>query len=355
MTLSQEIKDSPEPDSLPLVGLVPLICPRCLRLRSTEQRLEATGSCPSCGVHYRSRDDIPILVTEDKVRQALNAGVEPNDAGSQYYQEYDSYWQEFLTDSFLEKVRIRAVQKKEQLAHYLANTTAAGLVLEAGAGHGTHAGVGDGDYLALDYSLSFLQTYLARYRRVCASAETIPLASGSCRLVFSCAVFEHLSRPDLAFSEVDRVLAVGGVAYLDPAWHCRDWAAEGLSVRPYKDLSFEQKIRKALVPLRDSVIYRGSRQIPWRIWRRMLTRLSGAPSRLRFESLQPNYEHLWMPDSDACASIDSHEGILFFDSRSYEILEPSGGARARLLFGGGPIVVRKVASSYTRADNRTLN
>ena len=327
-------------------GLLPLICPRCLRFQSREERLEATGTCLYCGVHYESRDDIPILVTDDSVRQELNSGLQPNDTASHYYQEYDDYWREFLTDSFLEQVRIQAEAKKKKLEYLLADTPVSGLVLEAGSGHGALAGVGGSDYLALDYSLRFLQTYLRDYRSVCASAETVPLAAGSCRLVFSCAVFEHLPRPDLAFTEVHRVLAAGGVAFLDPAWHCREWAAEGLSVRPYTDLSFEQKIRKSLVPMRDSLIYRGCRQIPWRIWRRLMGKISGRPSSLHYKSLQPNYERLWVPDSDACASIDSHEGILFFESRGYEILEPRGGTSARLLFRGGPIMVRKVASSY---------
>jgi len=51
-----------------------------------------------------------------------------------------------------------------------------------------------------------------------------------------------------------------------------------------------------------------------------------------------------MADSDACASIDSHEGVLFFETRGYELLRPRGGTRVRVLFRAGALVVRKPAS-----------
>ena len=346
MKVSQE-EGFGRPGDLQVGGeTLPLICPRCLRSQSREQLLDVTGSCPCCCVRYQRIDEIPVLLTDDSVREALSTGIDLNDAGTSCYQKYDDYWRPHLTDGLLQQAHHLAREKRQKIEYSLANATAVGLVLEVGSGHGMLAGVGGTDYLALDYSLSFLQTYLSGYRRVCASAETIPLASGSCRLVFSYATFEHVPRPDLAFAEVHRVLAVGGIAYLNPSWHCRDWAADGLSVRPYRDLSFAQKIRKVMIPLRDSRIYRGFRQIPWRMWRRGLTKYRGMPLALRYESLEPNYEHLWVSDSDACSSIDSHEGILFFDSRRYEILEPRGGTMARLLFGGGPIIVRKTLSQF---------
>ena len=160
-------------------------------------------------------------------------------------------------------------------------------------------------------------------------------------MVFSFATHEHVPRPDVAFAEVDRVLAVGGVVCLAPAWHCRDWAAHGLSVRPYRDLSFKQKVRKALIPLRNSLIYRSAHQLPWRLWRRAVTRLSGAPSRLRYQRLEANYDCFWGCDSDACSSIDSHEGVLFFETRGYDILVPCGSTSSRLMFRAGPLIARK--------------
>jgi SAM-dependent methyltransferase len=267
-------------------------------------------------------------MVDESIRATLGEGCGPLDARSRFYQEHAEYLRE----------QVEGTEKLYYAVESAQETT--GLVLEIGSGQGSFAGVGGADYCALDYSLSHLRTYLCG-PRICASAETIPLASQSCRLVFSFATFEHIPRPDLAFAEVNRVLAPGGVACLAPAWHCRDWAAEGLAVRPYRDLRLGQRIRKALIPLRDSVVYRGVQQIPWRMWRRGLVRLRGTPSSLHYRSLQANYAQFWQSDSDACASIDSHEGALFFASRRYEILEPRGGALAQLLFRAGPIIARK--------------
>jgi len=269
------------------------------------------------------------LISDEHLRATLGGGDGVLNARARFYQENAEYLREQVEGSEKSSYALDKAQE------------AKGLVLEIGSGQGSFAGLGGADYCALDFSPSHLRTYLCGSRRICASAETIPLASKSCRLVFSFATFEHVPRADLAFAEVDRVLAPGGVACLAPAWHCRDWAAEGLSVRRYHDLNFGQRIRKALIPLRDSVVYRGVQQLPWRMWRRATVILRAVPSSLRYRPLKANYEHFWQSDSDACASIDSHEGVLFFQSRRYEILEPRGGALRQLFFRAGPIIARK--------------
>jgi SAM-dependent methyltransferase len=170
----------------------------------------------------------------------------------------------------------------------------------------------------------------------------IPLASASCRFVFSVQTLEHIPSADRAFEEIDRVLAPGGVAYLAPAWHCRPWIVDGIPVRPYCDLTWKQRVVKISLPIRDSVVFRATASIPWRVWRRLT---QPAPGPLRFTRLRANYEQFWMSDSDACASIDSHEAILFFERRGYEILNPCGGAVSRLLFRAGPIIVCKMRES----------
>jgi SAM-dependent methyltransferase len=196
--------------------------------------------------------------------------------------------------------------------------------------------------VALDISLSALRRNLAGQTGLCASADMIPLASASCRFVFSVHALEHIPSADRAFEEIDRVLAVGGVAYLTPAWHCRPWAADGIPVRPYRDLRWKQRLTKMSLPIRDSVVFRGAASIPWRAWRRLTQRDAGP---LHFTRLRANYEHFWMSDSDACASIDSHEAILFFERRGYEILNPRGNGISRLLFRAGPVIVRKAPTN----------
>jgi SAM-dependent methyltransferase len=194
--------------------------------------------------------------------------------------------------------------------------------------------------VALDLSLSALRRNLAGHAGLCATADMIPLASASCRFVFSVETLEHIPSTDRAFEEIDRVLAPGGVAYVAPAWHCRTWVADGIPVRPYRDLTLTQRVVKMSIPVRDSVIFRGAVSVPRRAWRRLTQPENGS---LRFKRLRPNYEHFWMSDSDACASIDSHEAILFFERRGYEILNPRGGVVSRLLFRAGPVIVRKMS------------
>lgn len=91
--------------------------------------------------------------------------------------------------------------------------------------------------LGLDYSLHALLRYCVDVPAVCATAERLPLATGCVDLVLTIACLEHVPRPELAFAEIDRVLAPGGIVYLAPAWHVRAWASEGLSVRPWRDLT----------------------------------------------------------------------------------------------------------------------
>jgi len=94
-----------------------------------------------------------------------------------------------------------------------------------------------------------------------------------------------------------------------------------------------------MIPILDSLAYRGAVHIPWRLARRMRARIGG-PTTLAFGKLNANYDKFWMADSDACSSIDSHEGILFFESRGYEILQPVGRL-GRILSRGEAISVRK--------------
>ncbi len=320
------------------VSTLPLVCPQCLSLSRAEIRLVAPTRCTECGRDYPVADGIPILIADSMICNGIAGGGEV-DERTGFYQTDSAYLREEIPGA-------------EDLGDYLARAVTQGIVLEVGSGAGVFRGFGGCDYCALDYSLSWLRANANGHAAVCASAECIPLASSSCRFVFSFATLEHVPRADLAFCEIDRVLAPGGVAYVAPAWHCRSWAAEGLTVRRYRDLTPGQKIRKALIPLRNSLAWRGSAQIPWRTWRRASTALSRAPTELRFTRLRANYQRFWVSDSDACSSIDSHEGILFFESRGYEILRPAEGTLQRLLMRAGPVIVRKRAPNRSRCRGR---
>ncbi|MGH7864239.1 MAG: methyltransferase domain-containing protein [Candidatus Binataceae bacterium] len=312
-----------------MLANLPLICPQCLALDRCEETLDARLECARCSTLYPQVEEIPVLMAEAALRESLACSELPADARSAFYHEATDYLGE-------------PAPPAPEVAAALGFTRGDRLVLEIGSGRGGFAGLGGDDYCALDYSLTLLRRHLGKYRSICASAEAVPLRKGSCRFVFTVATLEHVPRADLAFAEINRLLSPGGVAYLAPAWHCRDWMADGLTVRPYRDLDVMQKARKLLIPLRNSLLYRGLQQIPWRLRRRILAKFAAHPSELRFDRLQANYERYWTSDSDACSSIDSHEGILYFETRGYEVLAPAGGVAARVFARGAAIAVRKL-------------
>jgi len=305
---------------------LPLICPKCLSL-GEEILLDNNLVCSRCASAFPIVDGFPILLEDDLIRTDLASGKPLDGARVAFYQNDEKYL---------------PVSDAQPLLHSaLAASSGEGAVLEVGSGRGAFRKVA-ADHVALDLSLSALRRNLAGHPGLCASADLVPLASASCRFLFSVQTLEHIPSADRAFAEIDRLLVSGGVAYLSPAWHCRPWNADGIPARPYRDLTWKQKLIKVSLPVRDSVVFRAAASIPWRMWRRLT---QTAPGPLRFTKLRANYEHFWMSDSDACASIDSHEAILFFERRGYEILNPQGGAISRLLFRAGPVIVRKTVAT----------
>ena len=305
---------------------LPIICPKCLS-QGVETTLDDQLSCSRCSSRFPVVDGFPILLEDDTIRDNLASGTALDAARVAFYQNDEEY--------------LPIADAQPLLPSALASAPGNGPVLEIGSGLGAFSDIAPG-YVALDLSLSALRRNLAGHAGLCATADMIPLASASCRFVFSLQTLEHVPSADRAFEEIDRVLASGGVAYLAPAWHCRPWIVDGIPVRPYSDLTWKQRLVKMSLPIRDSIVFRAAASIPWRMWRRAT---QPAPGPLRFTRLQANYEHFWMSDSDACASIDSHEAILFFERRGYEILNPQGGAVSRLMFRAGPIIVRKMRES----------
>jgi len=261
------------------------VCPVCLDSGRGERILGEGFGCAVCGTIFPIIDGVPVLLADATLRLAMERGDKAGDQRTEFYQEEAAYLR-------------GQIRGGDDVRTALGTSQAAGLVLEIGSGMGVFAGIGGEDYRALDYSLSWLRTHLQAWPSLCASAENVPLKSGSCRYIFSFATLEHVPRPDKAFAEIDRLLAAGGVAYLAPAWHCRSWQADGLPVRPYSDLSARQEIHKAMIPILDSLAYRGAVHIPWRLARRMRARIGG-PTTLAFGKLNANYDKFWMADSDA--------------------------------------------------------
>lgn len=306
-----------------------LCCPRCRAecgdsVASLAEESECL-SCPRCGRRYPVRDGVPDLRPEP-IGDA---------AGS-----LDTRAVEFYERVYEEEEYGREVQDEhvETLGRILAGIPEDGFVLELGTGLGALQDLHPA-YVGTDLSIGALVRRI-RGAAFASDAQQMPLRSGSVDAIYTIAVLEHVPRPDLAIEEIARVLRPGGVAYLAPAWNCRTWAAEGLHVRPYRDLRWSQKIRKAMIPIRDSLLWRGAFAIPKRMLRRAAWRIRSRPTPFRYRPLDANFEVFWASDSDATAQLDPHETALYFESRGWVLDEPPTVWR-RVFHRADPVIVRR--------------
>lgn len=246
----------------------------------------------------------------------------------------------FYDQGYVEETYGREDQSEHvgPLRHWLASAPVDGLVLELGTGLGalqdSHPA-----YVGTDLSMEVLSRRIRR-PAFASDAEALPLRDGVVDALFTVAVLEHIPHPERALAEIARVLAPGGIAYLAPAWNCRPWASEGLHVRPWKDLTVTQRLRKTTIPLRDTLAWRGALAIPRRVVREVAFRASGEPTALRYRRLEANYEVFWAADSDATASLDPHEVGLYFRSRDFTVIAP-GGLAGGLFHRAQPLVIRR--------------
>lgn len=214
----------------------------------------------------------------------------------------------------------------------------AGPVLELGCGRGALAEIHP-QYVGLDFSKPGLKLFQRSKPRINGDMQRLPIRTASVRCIFSWAAIEHVPNPELVLEEISRVLRPGGLAILAPAWNCRSWAAEGLPVRSYKELTWKQRAEKATIPLRDHIIWRGAWAIPRRLLRE-IGRLRGRPMPFRYQRLRPNLTEYVYTDSDAFTSMDPHASILFFQTRGWDVLSHPT-IIARLFARHEPVVVQK--------------
>lgn len=210
-----------------------------------------------------------------------------------------------------------------------------GPTVELGCGAGALAGIGAG-YTALD--LGFTPVLRSGKRGVVADMQSLPFRDASVGCVFTLAAMEHVPYPERVLAEVQRVLRSEGVAILAPAWHCRTWAAEGLAFRPFASLTLGQKIRKALIPLRDAIWWRALFELPRRLRRERHAR--SGPTPFEYDRLTPNLDEYMGTDSDAFTSMDPQAMAIWFASRGWEVVSHPT-RRERLRARHEAIVVRR--------------
>jgi SAM-dependent methyltransferase len=192
-------------------------------------------------------------------------------------------------------------------------------VLEIGSGTGKLQDV-VADFTGLDIAPTAARFYHKPF--VVGTATAMPFKDGEFDATWSIWVLEHISNPEAALNEIRRVIKPGGFVYLQPAWDCEPWAADGYEARPYSDFGLYGKMVKASIPIRKSRLFRASHTIPIH-----LMRFHGnGPRRLRYRRLTPNYREYWQADSDAVNSLDMFEVKRWFTSRGDEILRSNNDA-----------------------------
>jgi SAM-dependent methyltransferase len=185
-------------------------------------------------------------------------------------------------------------------------------VLDVGAGSGF---LQDevADYTGLDISETARRYFHKPF--VQADARAMPFTDGTFDAIWSVWVLEHIPNPEMALTEMRRVLKPNGVLFLAPAWLVSPLAAQGYDVRPYSAFGMRDKIIKASSALRESPLFEASYLLPSRALRRGTYALTHRPTSLHYWPLTPNYEQYWEGDSDAVNSIDMYETFLWFKSR----------------------------------------
>ena len=313
-----------------------LICPYCNSQDSINHKLiyqNQSLECPNCKKKYSSIENVPILTNEH----------------SQLKNEDPSKRQNFYNTHYYHRSRTKDIQsayllaERRIVANFVKEHNINGLCLEIGCGTGIFADMAP-NYLGMDYSFSavFAEGF-SNYNRIVASAESIPLQDQSAQLVISFNTLEHIPDPKLAFQEIDRVLMPNGYAILKPAWHCTKYNTELLPIKEYNQLNLEQKLRKFLLPLFKSKIFKFLTRIPARLLRRITYHLfySQSSTKLQYRKLIPYLgDDVFIADCDATADIDFHEGLLYFESRDYKILSHKTLSH-RLLAGNDILIVQK--------------
>lgn len=280
--------------------------------------------CLQCGHGYTQVQDVSILKPSLEDRE-------------NWYGQAKAHYQECYSGRS-RSVDIKTnylVAERGAMAQLVREQGIAGYCLEIGCGTGIFAETVP-KFLGLDYSLELLiADGFSGWPRICGDARWLPLADGSVNCIFSFNTMEHVPEVNLAFEEMDRVLATNGLLVLKPAWHSARYVTELIHLRNYRELNVRKKLVKMLLPLVKSKPFKLLRRFPWRLWRSIT---SGKPSQLHWTTLNPNPNELWRGgDVDAVTSLDSHEAILYYQSRGYRCL--SHPTVFRRLFAGHDLVI----------------
>jgi SAM-dependent methyltransferase len=207
-------------------------------------------------------------------------------------------------------------------------------VLDVGSGSGYLQDVVE-DYTGLDIAKTVAGYYHKPF--VAGTATAMPFKDNEFDATWSIWVLEHIPNPEAALREIRRVVKPGGYLYLQPAWDCKPWAAQGYEARPYLDFGLGGKLIKASIPVRNSFGFWMVTTIPARLVR-LPSSLTG-PTTLHYRRLEPNYQEYWQADSDAVNDLDSVEMAMWFESRGDACMNCAPGV-LRPIQSDRPLIIR---------------
>jgi len=208
--------------------------------------------------------------------------------------------------------------------------------LEIGTGRGAFQDLVE-DYTGCDLSCTIGTNMRKPF--VQGDATSLPFGDNQFDALWTIHTLEHIHEPELALSEMCRILKPSGLLYLAPAWHCRSWARDGYPVRHYSEFDLKGKIIKSSILIRNKIWYRAIFIFLKRTYRLIKYMIKPGPITFKYLKLNPNYDVFWMADSDACCSIDPYESILWFCSRGH-ICHSYQTWYSQFLVRTGPIVFR---------------
>lgn len=188
-------------------------------------------------------------------------------------------------------------------------------VLEVGSGLGILQHLVP-DYVGIDIA-STAGAYCSK-PFVAASATALPFADNSFDGIWSVWVLEHLAEPEQMLQEIARVLKPGGSLFLCAAWDVAPWVAQGYHVRPFRDLTWSERLTKAAVLPRTTRPYRQISTLVNRVHRMAKFAKTQGLQPLDFRPLTPNFETFWDSDADACAAVDSQAVWLWYVQRGFQ-------------------------------------
>ncbi len=222
------------------------------------------------------------------------------------------------------------------------------VVLEVGAGHGDLRRIHP-NWHGVEYSEAAISQGNAKHGASATykqgDATRLEWADNIVDFLYTFATLEHVPEIEKALQEIMRVLRPGGVALVAPAWNCRPWTVQKLQQRPYDELGLFEKVGKALIPLRENLIFRSLLSLPGRIYRECLMRAKVTVP-LQYRAMTPRWDLMdkypHIADDDAFVSMDAHAAMAYFLARGFAV--PSHGSLLRrLACRGEPIVVVKPA------------